>query len=89
VASDIPLDPQFRSLLAGDLRRLYFPNTERDRRAKAQLESAFVEDFKCHLESAGMSPAEAEREIVRTAGRSLGIKTVFGLRKRLQRARSL
>jgi hypothetical protein len=82
VASDIPLDRHTRSLLAGELRRLYFPNAARDKRAERQMEIANIELYKQHLRSCGMTVAEAEREIAA----SFGFKSVAALRKRLQRA---
>jgi hypothetical protein len=81
VASNIPLDPRTRSLLAGELSRLYFPNAERDRRARRRIESAAIEDLKRELLRRGMTAAEVEREVAQTFGIS-----VPALRKRTQRA---
>jgi hypothetical protein len=82
VASNVPLDPRTRSLLAGELRRLYFPNDERDKRAKRRTELVSIELYKQHLLSLGMTAAEADREIAA----SHGFRTVGALRKHMQRA---
>jgi hypothetical protein len=81
VKSKVPLDPQTRRLIAGDLYGLYFPNPARDRRAKQQNENAVIENMRRELLSRGMTAAEVEREIVK----ALGIKSVAALRKRMQR----
>jgi hypothetical protein len=82
VKSDIPLDPRSRSLLAGDLHRLYFPNDERDRRDKQRMEAAWIEELMETALSRGMTTAEAREEIAK----ALGINSVEALRKRVQRA---
>jgi hypothetical protein len=83
VDSGVPLDRHTRSKIAGELRRLYFPNSERDKRAKLRNELAMIEDQKHYLLNRGMTAAEAEREIAA----SLGFKTVGALQKHIQRAR--
>jgi hypothetical protein len=87
VASDVPLDRRTRSLVAGELRRLYFPNKGREGLAKQRLEAAMIEDMTHLLQSRGMTKTEAQREIVKSIGRSIGVKNVEALQKRLQRAR--
>jgi hypothetical protein len=82
VKSDIPLDPRSRSLLAGDLQRLYFPNAERNRREQQRMEAAMIDCFEEELLSRGMTTAKAREEIVK----ALGISSVDALRKRMQRA---
>jgi hypothetical protein len=83
VASDVPLHPRTRALLAGDLYRLYFPNSARDRRAKRQLESAMIEDQKQYLLSTGMTAAEA----VQMIAKERGIKPA-ALHKRVNRTKT-
>jgi hypothetical protein len=83
VASDVPLDPRTRSLIAAELRRLYFPNPERDRRAKRQMRAASVELYKQQMRRYGLTAAEAEHEIAA----ALGFKTVGALRKHLLRSK--
>jgi hypothetical protein len=86
VASDVPLDPRTRSLLAGDLRSLYFPDAERDRSVKRRAEIAMIESLKHLLLRRGMLTKEAEHAIIQTIGKALGITSVATLRKRIQRA---
>jgi hypothetical protein len=83
VESDIPLDRHTRSKIAAELRRLYFPNSVRDRREKRQLESAMIEDQKRYLLSTGMTAAEADQIIAKERG----IK-VAALRKRDYRTKT-
>jgi hypothetical protein len=85
VASDIPLDASYRRLIAAELHRLYFPNAERDRRERHQLEAAIIADLKRQLLSRGMTAADAESEIVSSIGKKLGLVKVVALRKRVQR----
>jgi hypothetical protein len=87
VESDVPLDRHTRSKIAAELRRLYFPDAKRDRRAKRQLESAMIEDRMRHLLSCGMTVKEAEHLIVEEMGQALGIATVAALRKRNYRTK--
>jgi hypothetical protein len=82
VASDVPLDPRTRLALAGELRRLYFPNAARDKRRKGQMSFLNIEWYKQHLRDCGLTAAEADREIAA----SLGFKTVGALRKHMLRA---
>ncbi len=89
VASDVPLDPLTRSRLAGELRRLYFPNEVRDRRKKQRWQNAMIEDVKHHLLSCGVCKRawEAEDKIIETIGQAFGIKSVEAWRQRIKRAR--
>jgi hypothetical protein len=83
VASNIPLDHHIRSHIAGELRRLYFPEAERakhDRQAKRRDEAVMIEIIKRTLESSGLMVKEIEAEIARAVGIS-----VAALRKRMQR----
>jgi hypothetical protein len=80
VASDVPLDPIMRHLIAGELRRLYFPNAERDRRERRRLEIAAIESQKQLLQGRGMTAKEVEQAIAENFGIS-----VDGLRKKIQR----
>lgn len=86
VKSDIPLDPRSRSLLAGELRRLYFPNAERDHREHQRMEAAVIDDLEEELLSRGMTVAQAREAVVQTLGKALRINNVDALRKRMQRA---
>jgi hypothetical protein len=82
VASDVPLDPLMRHLIAGELRGLYFPNVERDRRERRRLEIATIESQKQLLRGRGMTAKEIEQAIAESFGIS-----VDGLRKKIQRER--
>jgi hypothetical protein len=81
VASDTPLDPKSRSLLAGELRSLYFPNPAKDHRFKRQAEAELLEREKRFLTERGMTAIEAEKEVAKSFK-----LTVAGLRKKIQRA---
>ena len=83
IKSDTPLDPRTRQLVAGDLYDLYFPNPQRDRVRKRQLENAHIEVTKRHLLRRGMPFAEVEREIAKVFNIS-----VAALRKRVQPSRT-
>jgi integrase len=83
-ASDVPLDSYNRRLIAGELRRLYFPNAARDRREKRRFDAAVIEATINSYLSIGMSVKDAEQKIVETLGPTHGIANVAALRKRLQ-----
>jgi hypothetical protein len=84
VASNVPLDSRTRSLIAGTLHNLFFPNAPRDRRQKKLLEAEIVEGMKRQLLRQGMTVTEAERLIVKN--KMFGIAGVSALRKRIQRS---
>jgi hypothetical protein len=84
VASYIPLDPHHRRLLAGELRRLWFPNAERDRRLEREVQNFLIEIVKDALLKQGMTAAEADREIIKI--KLLGINSIHALHKRMHRA---
>jgi hypothetical protein len=82
VASNVPLDAYMRKLLAGELRRLYFPNPEHERQEKGRLEAQFWKWEQRWLEQRGETALDAEEMIAESHGLS-----VAALRKRKQRAR--
>jgi hypothetical protein len=82
VASDVPLDPFMRRMIAGELHRLYF-SKESTKKQKQRIKLMFADDLQHYLQIVvGMSATEAEAEA--EAAESLGT-TVDGLRKRRQR----
>ena len=87
IASDVPLDQKTRSLIAAELRRLYFPDAKRDRHAKRQSEIKVIENRKRQLLDRGMTMKEAEDLIVKEMGRLLGIATVAALRQKIYRTK--
>jgi hypothetical protein len=88
VASDIPLDPFVRSIIAGTLHRLSFPNAERDRREMERYNLSTFKMTKHHyMEHRGMTADEADHAVLAELGELLGIKTVGALKQRRKRAR--
>ena len=83
VDSDIPLSRRMRTVVAGTLRRLAFPNPARDRREKRQgwLWGLLLEKHHLLL-TPGITPAKVER--VMAENRNM---TVEGLRNKIQRAK--
>ena len=63
VASDIPLSPRARSIIASNLYRLWFPNAARERREQRRAGVWIYETLKRHLRDSGMTPAEAKRTL--------------------------
>jgi hypothetical protein len=83
VASDVPLDPVSRRLIAGELQRFYFPK-ESDNQRKQRIELLYARRLQDHLQTvAGMSATDAEAEVAE----SLGI-SVDALRRRRTRQQS-
>ena len=62
---------------------------KRDRERKQQFELQAIEMLKSVLLSSGMTATDAEREIVKTHGKALGIPSVAALRKRIHRTKNV
>jgi hypothetical protein len=86
VASDAPLGPDLRRLLAGELQRLYFPPKDAGRelqKMKAEASANWFAHLKEFLRTRDGTPV---KDIEAMAAEALGIE-VAALRQRVRRAR--